>query len=278
MYTLNCKGRILEINKPLVMGIINITPDSFFTGSRQQQLDGILRQAEKMLLEGAAVLDIGGQSTRPGSDLIAVEEELQRVVEPVKTLHEHFPEAFISVDTFYSKVAKETVENGACIINDISGGTLDDDMLAAVGKLNVPYICMHMRGTPQNMHEFAHYENVTREVLDFFVERIDLCKKNGIHDVIVDPGLGFAKTFAHNFEILKNLSLLKILEKPLLIGLSRKGMIYRTLGTTAEEALNGTTVLNTVSLMNGANILRVHDVREAVEAVKLVDAINSVHP
>ncbi|WP_232372969.1 dihydropteroate synthase [Pinibacter aurantiacus] len=257
------------------MGIINITPDSFFTGSRQQQVDGMLRQAEKMLLEGAAILDIGGQSTRPGSDLITAEEELQRVVEPVKTLHEHFPEAFISVDTFYSKVAKETVENGACIINDVSGGTLDEDMLSTVGKLKVPYICMHMRGTPQNMHEFAHYENVTREVLDFFIERIDLCKKNGIHDIIVDPGLGFAKTFAHNFEILKNLSVLKMLEKPLLIGLSRKGMIYRTLGTTAEEALNGTTVLNTVSLMNGASILRVHDVREAVEAVKLVGAINS---
>jgi dihydropteroate synthase len=273
MYTLNCKGRILEINKPLVMGIINITPDSFFTGSRQQQIDGMLRQAEKRLREGAVILDIGGQSTRPGSDLIAVEEELQRVVEPVKTLHEHFPEAFISVDTFYSKVAKETVENGACIINDISGGTLDENMLSTVGKLNVPYICMHMRGTPQNMHEFAHYENVTREVLDFFIERIDLCKKHGIHDIIVDPGLGFAKTFAHNFELLKNLSLLKILEKPLLIGLSRKGMIYRTLGTTAEEALNGTTVLNTVSLMNGASILRVHDVREAVEAVQLIGAL-----
>jgi len=255
------------------MGIINITPDSFFTGSRRQQIDGMLRQAEKMLSEGAAILDIGGQSTRPGSDLITAELELERVVEPVKTLHGHFPEAFISVDTFYSKVAKEAVENGACIINDISGGTLDEDMLATVGKLNVPYICMHMRGTPQNMHEFAQYENVTREVLDFFIERVDLCKKHGIHDVIVDPGLGFAKKFAHNFELLKNLSLLKMLEKPLLIGVSRKGMIYRTLGTTAEEALNGTTVLNTVSLMNGANILRVHDVREAVEAVKLVQEL-----
>lgn len=277
MYTLNCKGRLLEINKPLVMGIINITPDSFFAGSRQQQMDGILAQAEKMLQQGAAILDIGGQSTRPGSDHVSAEEELERIMEPVAQLRKHFPQAFVSVDTFYSKVAKEIVANGADIINDISGGTLDEAMLETVGKLHVPYICMHIKGSPQTMQQLAQYENVTKEVLDFFIERTDACKKAGIHDVIIDPGFGFAKTTAQNFELLRNISLFKILERPLLIGISRKGTIYRTLGTSAEEALNGTTVLNTIGLLNGAHILRVHDVKEAVEAIKLVEVYNAAN-
>ncbi len=271
MYSLNCKGRLLEISKPLVMGIINITPDSFFAESRQQNIDDVLAQAEKMLQEGAAILDIGGQSSRPGSDLLTAEEELSRIIEPVIQLHRHFPQAVISVDTFYSKVAKETVENGASMVNDISGGHADEKMLETVGKLSVPYICMHMKGTPQTMQQYAVYNDVAGEVLDYFIERIDACKKAGIHDVIIDPGFGFAKNIAQNFELLSKFSLLKILNKPLLAGLSRKSMIYKTLGTIAEKALNGTTVLNTITLLNGANILRVHDVKEAMETVKLIE-------
>jgi len=273
MFTLNCKGRLLVIESPVVMGIINATPDSFYEGSRFMGEKNILAQAEKMLKEGADILDIGGQSTRPGSHQLSEEEELKRVIEPIVLLQKNFPEAIISIDTYQSKVAVEAVAAGASIVNDISGGNLDADMLQTVGTLNVPYICMHMQGTPQTMQKEPHYENVTKEVLDFFIHKIDACKKAGIHDVIIDPGFGFGKTIKHNFELLKNLFVFKMLEKPLLLGVSRKSTIYKTLGVTVAEALNGTTVLNTIGLMNGANMLRVHDVKEAKEAVRLFNAI-----
>jgi dihydropteroate synthase len=270
MYTLNCKGKILTIETAIVMGIINITPDSFYAGSRQQALQDIVQQAKKMLDEGAAILDIGGQSTRPGSEQVGAEEEIKRVVPAIAAIQEQFPEAIISIDTYHASVAKAAIEAGAAIVNDVSGGMLDAYMLDTVAALKVPYVCMHMQGTPATMQHSPAYNDVTKEVLDFFIERTDACRRAGIHDVIIDPGFGFGKTIEHNFTLLKNLSVFKILEKPILLGISRKSSIYKTLGSTANEALNGTTVLNTVGLINGAAILRVHDVKEAVEAVKLL--------
>lgn len=274
MFTLNCKGRLLVIDQPVVMGIINVTPDSFYSGSRKLLLDDILRQAEKMLSEGATVIDIGGQSTRPGSEQISIKEELLRVTPAIKAIINRFPESFISVDTYYSEVATEAVKAGASLVNDISSGTLDENMIQVVASLQVPYIAMHMKGTPNTMQQYAQYEDVTLEVLDFFIKKTEECRKAGIKDVIVDLGFGFAKTISHNFTLLKNLSIFKILHKPLLVGLSRKATVYKTLGILPEEALNGTTVLNTIGLQNGANILRVHDVKEAVEAVNLIRKYN----
>ena len=273
MFTLNCKGRLLVIENPIVMGIINATPDSFYEGSRFMGEEKILYEAEKMLKDGADILDIGGQSTRPGSIQLNEDEELKRVIDPIELLHKNFPETIISIDTYQSKVAAEAVSAGASIVNDISGGNMNAEMLQVVGKLDVPYICMHMQGTPQTMQKEPHYENVTRELLDFFIQKINDCKEAGIHDVIIDPGFGFGKTIKHNFELLKNLSVFKMLEKPLMVGISRKSTIYKTLGITANEALNGTTVMNTIALLNGANIIRVHDVKEAEEAIKLVSAM-----
>jgi dihydropteroate synthase len=273
MFTLNCKGRLLVVDKPIVMGIINVTPDSFYSGSRKLLVDEVLKQADKMLSEGAAILDIGGQSTRPGSDDIGMEGELARVVPVVEALFSHFPQSFISIDSYYSKVASEAVHAGATIVNDISSGNLDDEMITTVASLKVPYIAMHMKGTPKTMNTLADYDDVTLEVLDFFIKKMEECRQAGIKDVIVDVGFGFAKRIQHNFTLLKQLSIFKILEKPILAGLSRKATVYKTLGTTPEEALNGTTVLNTIALQNGANILRVHDVKEAVEAVKLLEAM-----
>ena len=256
------------------MGIINATPDSFYSGSRFNGIDGILAQAEKMLTDGADIIDIGGQSTRPGSELISAEQEIKRVVPAIKAITEKFPGSFISVDTFYSKVALTAVEAGACIVNDISAGSMDNKMIETVVALKVPYILMHMKGTPQTMQQDATYENVTSEVIDFFITRTDELKRAGMIDVIIDPGFGFAKTIDHNFELLKNLSVFKMPDKPMMVGVSRKSTIYKTLGINADEALNGTTVLNTIALMNGASILRVHDVKEAKEAVALFSAVN----
>ena len=275
MFTLNCNGRLLVINKAVVMGILNSTPDSFYTASRLQTEDSILQQAAEMLNEGATILDMGGQSTRPGSERITAEEEAARVLPAIELVHKKFPEAFISVDTFYAGVAVQAVAAGACIVNDISGATMDEDMLSTVGKLNVPYICMHMKGRPETMQHDPVYENVTREVLDFFIQQTEQCRQQGINDVIIDPGFGFGKTIMHNFQLLKELNVFKMLERPILAGLSRKGTIYKTLHITAEEALNGTTVLNTIALLNGANILRVHDVKDAVEAITLVEVYNA---
>ena len=275
MFTLNCKGRLLIIDQAIVMGVINATPDSFYEGSRFSGVDKILVQAEKMIGEGADILDIGGQSTRPGSGHVSMDTELHRIIEGIEAIHEKFPEIIISVDTYYSMVAKKSIHAGASIVNDISSGTMDKEMLPIVGALQVPYISMHMKGTPQTMQQQANYENVTGEVLDFFIRKKDECKIAGIADVIIDPGFGFAKTIAHNFQLLKNLSVYKMLDAPLLVGLSRKSSVYKTLGISAEEALNGTTVVNTIALMNGANILRVHDVKEAKEAIKLYEAVSA---
>lgn len=270
MYSLNCKGRVLSLEKPVVMGIINITPDSFYAGSRQQGEDAALKQAEKMMAEGAGILDIGGQSTRPGAERVGAEEEAERVVPVIKAISAAFPEAIISVDTFYASVGQQAVEAGASIVNDVSAGSMDDQMLTTVAGMCVPYICMHMKGSPQTMQQNPQYEDVTREVLDFFIQKIDACRKAGITDIIADPGFGFGKTIAHNFTLIRQFEVFSMLGVPLLMGISRKSTIYKTLGISAEEALNGSTVLHTVGLMKGANILRVHDVREAVEAVKLV--------
>ncbi len=271
MFTLNCKGKLLVIDKPLVMGIINITSDSFYEGSRSQTVESILSQATKMIGEGADIIDIGGQSTRPGSERISVKEELQRVLSAIETILKNFPETIISVDTYQAIVAEECVRSGAAIINDISAGNMDSDMIPTVAKLQVPYICMHMKGTPENMQQQPTYENVTKEVLDFFIQKTDECRRAGINDVIIDPGFGFGKTISHNFTLLKELSAFKMLEKPIMAGLSRKSTIYKTLGINTNEALNGTTVLNTLALQNGANILRVHDVKEAKEVIKLYE-------
>jgi dihydropteroate synthase len=273
MFTLNCNGRLVKTDTPLVMGIINATPDSFFAASRQQQTTAIVQQAAKMIADGATILDIGGQSTRPGSEPITTDEELKRVIPGIEAIHQQFPDIIISVDTYYAKVAKEAVAAGASMVNDISAGNMDETMIDTVASLHVPYVLMHMQGTPQVMQQSPSYTNVTNEVLDFFIQKIALLRKAGIHDLIVDPGFGFGKTVAHNFELLRNFSAFKLLQCPLLAGISRKSTIYKTLGTTADEALNGTTVLNTVALLNGASILRVHDVKEAKEAIQLIHAL-----
>ena len=272
MFTLNCNGRLLSADKPLVMGIINATPDSFHESSRKLTLSEILQEAESMLEEGADILDIGGQSTRPGSIPVDADEELKRVINGVTEIHKHFPEAIISIDTWHSKVAREAVAAGAGMVNDISGGRLDNVMLATVASLNVPYVLMHMQGTPQTMQQSPGYSDVTREVLDFFIQRAAQVSNSGIKDIIIDPGFGFGKTIAHNFELLRNLSIFKIIGRPLLIGLSRKSTISKTLNITTENSLNGTTVLNTIGLLNGADIIRVHDVKEAKQAIELVGA------
>ncbi len=271
MYTLNCKGKLLVIDKPLVMGIINATPDSFYESHLQKGMVATIALADKMLYEGADILDIGGQSSRPGSQRISAEEEIERVEPAIKLLIKKHPDCIISIDTYHSKVAAAAIDAGASIVNDISGGEMDNAMLPMVGALGVPYICMHMKGSPDNMQSLAHYDDVTKEVLDYFIKKIADCARVGIKDVIIDPGFGFAKTAAHNFTLLKNLSVFKMLGKPILAGISRKGTIYKTLGITSGEALNGTTVLNTLALQNGAAILRVHDVKEAREAVVLME-------
>ena len=275
MFTLNCKGKLIVFESPLVMGIVNITPDSFYAGSRFTNSDAILSQAEKMIEEGADILDLGGQSTRPGSEAVTVEEELKRVIPNIGNIHRHFPDSITSVDTFYSKVAVEAVNAGASIVNDISAGRQDEKMLTEVAALKVPFVAMHMRGNPSTMQELTTYDNLVRELLDFFIEKKEQCRQAGIKDLIIDPGFGFAKTIGQNFELLKNLSVLKMLDLPILVGLSRKSTIYKTLNISAEEALNGTTVLNTIALMNGANIIRVHDVKEARETVKLFAELRS---
>lgn len=274
MFTLNCKGRLLVVDNPIVMGIINATPDSFFGGSRFNTVDEIVAKVEKMLSDGADLIDIGGQSTRPGSELISPDEEIERVVPAIKAIVQKFPDTFISIDTFYSKAATAAINAGAAIVNDISAGSMDKKMIETVAQLKVPYILMHMNGTPQTMQQNAVYENVNREVLDFFIAKINELRKAGVLDIIIDPGFGFGKTIDHNFELLKNLSVFKMLDKPILVGISRKSTIYKTLGVNADEALNGTSVLNTIALMNGASVLRVHDVKEAKEAVTLFVATN----
>ncbi len=272
MISLNCKGKLLFINKPLVMGILNMTADSFYAGSRLQNSKDVKDVAGQMLEDGADIIDIGAQSTRPGSTRISAEAELEKLLPIINALKKSFPESIVSIDTYHAKVAKESVAAGADIINDISGGEMDKDMIKTVAELGVPYVCMHMKGVPETMQQQATYENVTREILDFFIAKIEECKREGIKDVIVDPGFGFGKNISQNFLLLKNIALFKMLDKPIVAGLSRKSTIYKTLKISPEESLNGTTVLNTIALLKGVSILRVHDVKEAREAISLIDA------
>jgi dihydropteroate synthase len=256
------------------MGILNLTEDSFYAGSRHHTLEAIKGKVAQMLSEGADIIDLGAQSTRPGSTRFTAEDELEKLLPAIDCLVKDFPSILISIDTYFSKVARECVAAGASIINDISGGNMDSEMIRTVGKLNVPYVCMHMKGVPETMQNQPQYDDVTKEVLDYFIAKIDECKQAGIHDVIIDPGFGFGKNITQNFKILKDLSVFKILEKSLMVGVSRKSTIYRTLKISAEDALNGTTVLHTIALQNGASILRVHDVKEAKEVVTLLAAVS----
>lgn len=268
-HTILIRGQLVDLSYPRVMGVLNVTPDSFFEGSRVQEHD-LLKAAEKMLSEGATFLDIGGYSSRPGAADISEQEELQRVVPSINLLAKKFPEAILSVDSFRSRVAQEAVAAGAHLVNDISAGALDPDMLSVVGNLNVPYIAMHMRGTPQTMTEHTNYDDLLLEIIQYFSAVLQRARAASIHDVLIDPGFGFAKTIDQNFTVLKNLRLFSELSCPMVIGLSRKSTIYKTLKTTPDNALNGTTVLNTIALLGGAHILRVHDVKEAVEVVSLI--------
>jgi dihydropteroate synthase len=272
--TINCKGTLVDLSSPKVMGILNITPDSFFDGGKYKNEGDILSQVEKMLLHGATFIDVGAYSSRPGAKHISEEEELNRILPVINLLVKNFPEIIISVDTFRSRVAQETINAGAAIINDISGGKMDKDMYSTAANLQVPYILMHMLGTPQNMQKNPVYNDVTKEIISFFAAQIDKLHQLKLNDIIIDVGFGFGKTIDHNFEILKNLSLFKSLDAPILAGISRKSMLYKTLNISAQEALNATTSANTIALLNGANILRVHDVREAIEAVKIVNQIS----
>ncbi|MEO7213806.1 dihydropteroate synthase [Mucilaginibacter sp.] len=270
--TLNAGGKLIDLSSPKVMGIINITPDSFYAGSRKTDTASVIQQAEKMLTDGATFLDLGAYSSRPGALDISVDEETGRLLPAVEAIVKNVPEAIISIDTFRASVAEAAIKAGAHIINDISGGSLDAEMFATVARLQVPYILMHMKGTPQNMVQQAQYEDIFAEVFDYFVRRIYQLKKLGVHDIIIDPGFGFAKTAEQGYALMSRMQEFNLLQLPVLAGVSRKRMIYGLLGHTAEEALNGTTVLNTIALTKGAGILRVHDVREAVEAVKIWEA------
>lgn len=267
--TINCKGRLLDLSEPLVMGILNVTPDSFFDGGRYTGRDEALRRVEQMLREGAAIIDLGGMSSRPGARIISEEEELERVLPVVEAVAARFPEAILSVDTIRARVAREAVEAGAHIVNDISAGRFDEDLFATVAKLQVPYVLMHMRGTPRDMQQNPEYEDVVREVLDFLIEKLGALRAAGVKDVIVDPGFGFGKTVQHNYQLLKNLHAFRITGCPVLAGISRKSMICKVLGVSPAEALNGTTALHMVALQQGASILRAHDVAEARQVIRL---------
>lgn len=274
MATINCKGQLIDLSIPKVMGIVNVTPDSFYDGGKLQSDRLILNQVEKMLIDGATFIDIGGQSTRPNSEFLSPEEEIRRVLPAVELILNHFPDTLLSIDTFHSQVAAESLDLGATLINDISAGGIDSKMFEVIAKYQVPYIMMHLRGTPQTMQNENQYEDLVKEVLFYFSQKIALARKFGINDLIIDPGFGFAKNVTQNFELLSKLDLLQFTELPILVGVSRKSMIYKTLDSTPEEALNGTTVLNTIALTKGVSILRVHDVKEAVECVKLFDSLN----
>lgn len=273
MFTLNCKGRLLMITEPIVMGIINTTPDSFYSGSRYTELEAVVEKAGQMIADGAAILDIGGQSSRPNSQRISCEEERDRVIPFVKSIHGHFPEVIISIDSFYADVVMEAIESGASMVNDVSAGSIDAGLIPAVASLNVPYILMHMQGDPQTMQKNPVYENVVTDVFYFLNQKIKQLHEAGINDIIVDPGFGFGKTIEHNFELLNGLNFFLQLSKPIVAGLSRKATIYKTLGITPEDALNGSTVLHTISLLKEVSILRVHDVKEARQAIQLVNAL-----
>ena len=275
-YTLNVRGRLLDLSKPQVMGILNVTPDSFYAGSRMETEEAVRRRVKQIIAEGGSMIDVGAYSSRPGAADVSAEEEMERLRRGMRIVREEAPEIPVSVDTFRADVAKMAVEElGVDIINDISGGELDKEMFKTVAKLGVPYILMHMKGTPQTMQQAPHYDDLMKEVMLYFAEKVQQLRDLGQKDIVLDPGYGFAKTIDHNYELLKHQEMLEVFELPLLVGVSRKSMIYRFLGTSPEEALNGTTVLNTLALQKGANILRVHDVKEAVEVVRLVEKFSN---
>jgi dihydropteroate synthase len=271
--TINCKGKLIDLSTPKVMGILNVTPDSFYDGGRFKEESSILNQVEHMLTEGATFIDVGAYSSRPGADHVSETEELQRILPIVDILVKQFPEIVLSIDTFRSEVAKQCIDAGAAMINDISAGQLDDKMMETVGKLQVPYVMMHMKGTPKTMQQHIDYDDLLKNIIYYFSERIAEAKTHKIIDVIIDPGFGFSKTLEQNYELLSRLELLKMIEKPILVGVSRKSMIYKLLNITPEHALNGTSSLNTIALLKGAKILRVHDVKEAMECVTLINQL-----
>jgi dihydropteroate synthase len=274
--TLNINGRLINLNTPKVMGILNITPDSFYDGGRFMSETNVLKQAEKMLTEGAALLDIGGYSSRPGAAEVTIQEEIERTLWAVRLVVKHFPEASISIDTFRSPVARIAVAEGAGMVNDISGGELDSEMFNTIGELQVPYILMHMKGNPQNMTKLTHYDNLLKELIDYFHRKIFGLTQTGVKDILIDPGFGFAKTREQNFELLGQLKNLQIIGRPIMVGLSRKSMVWKTLDVKPEDALNGTTALHTIALSGGASLLRVHDVKACVEVIKLFEQLNRV--
>ncbi|MFC0186232.1 dihydropteroate synthase [Pseudarcicella hirudinis] len=274
--TINCRGKLIDFKIPKVMGILNITPDSFFERSRYDTLDKVLSQTEKMLEEGAAFIDIGGHSTRPNASPVSEEEELRRVIPAIEEIIRRFPDALISIDTFRAKVARESVFAGAVMINDVMGGNLDEEMFETTAGLNVPYVLMHSRGTPENMNQLTNYDDLVMDILDDLQQKVYQLRQLGQKDIILDLGFGFAKTTDQNFHLLNRLEAFNIMGLPMLVGVSRKSMIWRKLEISHMDALNGTTVMNTISLMKGANILRVHEVREAIEAVKLVEWTKSL--
>lgn len=273
-YTFQINGRLHDWNSPKIMGILNVTPDSFYRKSRTNiTSNDFAEQVGKLISDGADIIDVGGYSSRPGADEVSESEELTRIVPVIEWIVKNYPETLVSVDTFRAKVAERAIISGAHIVNDISAGDLDQDMIPLIGSLKIPYIAMHMRGNPSNMQELTNYSDIIVEILNYFSEKLDQFKKFGIKDVIIDPGFGFAKSFEQNYFLLKNLSQFRCLSSPVLVGVSRKSMIYKTLDNNAEDALNGTTALNMFSLCQGANILRVHDVKQAKETIKLYNTI-----
>jgi dihydropteroate synthase len=272
--TINCKGQLIDLSTPKVMGILNVTPNSFFDGGKYKNENEILSRVEKMLIDGATFIDLGAYSSKPSAEFVSEEEEILRLVPVIDLILKNFSETIISIDTFRSKVAKVSIESGAAIINDIAAGNLDEKMFEIIAKYNVPYIMMHMRGNPQTMQTLTNYDDIVKEMVFYFSERITKARSFGINDLIIDPGFGFAKTLEQNYEVFQKMELFSLLELPMLIGISRKSMIYKTLNSNAEQALNGTTVLNTLALTKGAKILRVHDVKEAMECVALFNKIN----
>jgi dihydropteroate synthase len=266
---INCQGKLIDLATPKVMGILNVTPNSFYDGGKYKNESEIVKQVETMLVDGADFIDVGAYSSKPNAEFVSEEEEIARLIPVLKLVLKEFPTTLLSVDTFRSEVANVAVKSGASIINDISAGGLDDKMMETIGKLQVPYIMMHMKGTPQTMTQLTQYDDIVKDMLFYFSEKVALARSFGINDLIIDPGFGFAKTVEQNFEIMQKLELFKVLELPILAGVSRKSMIYKPLDLTPEKALNGTTALNMIALTKGASILRVHDVKEAVECVKL---------
>jgi len=270
-YSINCKGVLMDFSTPKIMGIVNLTPDSFFSESRFQAEKEILLQVEKMLAEGADIIDLGAFSSRPNADFISLEEEQDRLLSPLKSIVKEFPTAVLSVDTYRSEIATQSVQEGASMINDISGGDLDENMFTTIAALKVPYVMMHMKGTPKTMQESPSYTDVFQEIFKSFSTKLKELNRLGVSDVILDVGFGFGKTLVHNYTLLKKLTYFHALQRPILVGLSRKGMIQKVIGATSETALNGTTAAHVLALQNGANILRVHDVKEAKEAIQIVD-------